>query len=50
MQDVQELAQRVIVIDKGSLIYGGTSESLVADYGGGKQLRLQFGGNARCPT
>ena len=49
MQDVKELAQRVIVIDKGSLVYEGTFDSLVADYGGGKQLRLQFGGDGPLP-
>ncbi len=49
MQDVQVLAKRVIVIDKGSLVYEDTFESLVADFGGGKQLRLQFGGDGRLP-
>ena len=49
MQDVQVLAKRVIVIDKGSLVYEDTFESLVADFGGGKQLRLQFGGDSPLP-
>lgn len=39
----------MIVIDKGSLVYEGTFDSLVAEYGGGKQLRLQFGGDSPLP-
>jgi len=39
----------VIVIDKGSLVYEGTFDSLVAEYGGGKQLRLVFGGDDALP-
>ncbi|HXH61841.1 MAG TPA: ATP-binding cassette domain-containing protein [Fimbriimonadaceae bacterium] len=49
MQDVQELAQRVVVIDHGSLIYEGTISSLSARFATTKQLRLLFGGDATLP-
>lgn len=44
MQDVQELAQRVVVIDHGSLVFDGGFNQLVGLYGADKQLRLTFGG------
>lgn len=49
MQDVQELAQRVIVIDSGSLVFEGTIDSLMAKFGAEKQLRLEFGGAEPIP-
>ena len=49
MQDVQELAQRVVVIDDGSLVFEGTLESLTQRFGSEKQLRLEFGGNDPIP-
>lgn len=49
MQDVLELAQRVVVIDHGSLVFEGTLESLTALYGSDKQLRLEFGGDGPVP-
>ena len=49
MQDVQELAQRVVVIDNGSLVFEGTLESLTAKYGAEKQLRFEFGGDGPVP-
>jgi ABC-2 type transport system ATP-binding protein len=42
MQDVQELCERVIVIDHGSLIFDGTLDSLTADYSDSRRLRLTF--------
>ncbi len=44
MQDVQELAQRVVVIDHGTLVFDGGFNQLVGLYGADKQLRLTFGG------
>ena len=49
MQDVQELAQRVIVIDHGSLVFSGVIHQLVDRYGADKQLRLTFGGTDPIP-
>lgn len=49
MQDVQELAQRVIVIDHGSLVFEGTIYDLIAKFGAEKQLRLEFGGEEPIP-
>lgn len=49
MQDVQELAQRVVVIDHGSLVFDGVFNQLVSLYGADKQLRLTFGGTDPIP-
>jgi ABC-2 type transport system ATP-binding protein len=49
MQDVQELAQRVVVIDHGSLVFDGVFNQLVSLYGADKQLRLTFGGTEPIP-
>ena len=49
MQDVQELAQRVVVIDHGSLVFHGDFNQLVELYGSEKQLRLTFGGTDPLP-
>ena len=49
MQDVQELAQRVVVIDHGSLVFDGDFNQLVGLYGADKQLRLTFGGTDPLP-
>jgi ABC-2 type transport system ATP-binding protein len=42
MQDVQELCDRVIVIDQGSLIFEGTLDSLTRRFSDSKRLRLTF--------
>ncbi|MFN3690135.1 MAG: ATP-binding cassette domain-containing protein, partial [Fimbriimonadales bacterium] len=42
MQDVQELAQRVLMIHHGQLIFDDTLRALVARYSPSKALRLQF--------
>lgn len=45
MQDVQELCDRVIVIDHGTIIFDGTLESLSSRYSDTRRLRLQFSQN-----
>ncbi|MFQ3611958.1 MAG: ATP-binding cassette domain-containing protein [Fimbriimonadales bacterium] len=42
MQDVQELAQRVLIIHHGQLIFDDTLRALVERYSPTKALRLQF--------
>ena len=42
MQDIQELCERVIVIDKGTLIFEGTLETLTERYSDSRRLRLTF--------
>ncbi len=42
MQDVQELAQRVLIIHHGRLIFDDTLRALVEQYSPCKALRLQF--------
>ncbi|GIV10878.1 MAG: ABC transporter [Fimbriimonadales bacterium] len=42
MQDVQELAQRVLIIHHGQLIFDDTLRALVERYSPSKALRLQF--------
>ncbi len=42
MQDVQELCERVVVIDHGSLIYEGTLDALGRKFSDGRRLRLGF--------
>ncbi len=42
MQDVQELAQRVLIIHHGRLIFDDTLRALVEQYSPSKALRLQF--------
>jgi ABC-2 type transport system ATP-binding protein len=42
MQDVQELCERVIVIDHGAIAFDGTLESLSQSYSDAKRLRLTF--------
>jgi ABC-2 type transport system ATP-binding protein len=49
MQDVVELAQRVVVIDHGSLVFDGEIHQLVNLYGSDRQLRLTFGGSDPIP-
>jgi ABC-2 type transport system ATP-binding protein len=44
MQDVSELARRVIVIDHGSLIFDGTLQALSKNFTTTRRLRLAFGG------
>ena len=49
MQDVVELAQRVVVIDRGSLVFDGEINQLVNLYGSDRQLRLTFAGEGELP-
>jgi ABC-2 type transport system ATP-binding protein len=42
MQDVQELAQRVLIIHHGRLIFDDTLRALVEQYSPSRALRLQF--------
>ncbi|HVL38693.1 MAG TPA: hypothetical protein VM328_04815, partial [Fimbriimonadaceae bacterium] len=42
MQDVQELCDRVVVIDKGTLVYEGTLASLSRQFSDTRRLRLVF--------
>ncbi|HRI43936.1 MAG TPA: ATP-binding cassette domain-containing protein [Fimbriimonadaceae bacterium] len=42
MQDVEEVCDRVVVIDHGALIFDGTLDSLTAAYSDSKRLRLTF--------
>ena len=42
MQDVQELCERVIVIDHGKIIFDGTLDSLMQRYSDKRILRLRF--------
>ncbi len=42
MQDVQELCERVVVIDHGTLIYEGTLDDLGRKFSDGRRLRLAF--------
>lgn len=43
MQDVQELCDRVVVIDHGQLVFDGTLESLAARFVESRRLRLSLG-------
>lgn len=43
MQDVQELCDRVIVIDHGTQVFGGQLEELAERYSDTRRLRLAFG-------
>ena len=42
MQDVEEVCERVVVIDHGMKVFDGTLDSLMADYSGVRRLRLTF--------
>jgi ABC-2 type transport system ATP-binding protein len=42
MQDVEELCERVIIIDHGSMVFDGTLNQLEMRYAGARRLRLQF--------
>ncbi len=42
MDDIRELARRVIVIDAGKIVYDGTLEALVNQYAPYKSLRIKF--------
>jgi len=44
MDDVQELCQRIIVINSGSIVYDGSLRQLIEKYGKNKTLRLVFNG------
>lgn len=46
MQDVQELCERVVVIDHGEMRFDGTLATLSERYTGSKRLRLSFEGEA----
>ncbi|MBI1756813.1 MAG: ATP-binding cassette domain-containing protein [Fimbriimonas ginsengisoli] len=47
MQDVEELCERVIVIDRGALIYEGTLDSLTRQFSPMRRLQFTFG---ECPA
>lgn len=42
MQDVQELCDRVVVIDHGTLVYEGTLDALSRQFSSSRRLRLTF--------
>jgi ABC-2 type transport system ATP-binding protein len=42
MQDVQELCDRVIVIDRGAVVFEGTLDALSRKFGDSRRLRLVF--------
>ncbi len=42
MQDVQELCNRVIVIDQGETVYEGTLDALTTEFSDSKRLRITF--------
>ncbi len=42
MQDVQELCQRVVIIDHGTVVYEGSLEHLASMDSGESQIQLQF--------
>jgi ABC-2 type transport system ATP-binding protein len=42
MQDVEEVCDRVVVIDQGMLVFDGTLDSLTTSYSDSKRLRLTF--------
>jgi ABC-2 type transport system ATP-binding protein len=42
MQDVQELCERVVVIDHGSVVFEGTLEALAAKFQDSRRVRLVF--------
>lgn len=42
MQDVQELCERVVVIDHGVIVFDGTLAALMGRYSDTKRLRLRF--------
>jgi ABC-2 type transport system ATP-binding protein len=44
MQDIEELCQRVIVIDGGKIIYDGALDGITARFAAGKVLTLEFTG------
>lgn len=42
MDDIKELAERVITIDRGTIIYDGDLDSLIKKYAGEKTLKISF--------
>lgn len=42
MQDVQELCQRIVIIDHGTVVFEGSLETLAAMDAGESQIQLQF--------
>lgn len=42
MQDVQELCERILVIDHGELFYDGTLDKLVSQFSDTRSIRLEF--------
>jgi ABC-2 type transport system ATP-binding protein len=42
MQDIQELCDRVIIIDHGTVVFDDTLASLIASHSEGRLLRLTF--------
>lgn len=49
MQDVEELAKRVIIIDHGRLIFDGSVSSLTEAHGGIRHLSVLIGGSGPIP-
>jgi ABC-2 type transport system ATP-binding protein len=45
MDDIQALCKRVLVIDKGKILYDGALEKLVEKYADDKILTVQFSGS-----
>ncbi len=45
MEDIKELCDRVIIIDRGIIIYDGRLDSLIAKYAPYKELNLTFDGD-----
>ncbi|MFA6106725.1 MAG: ATP-binding cassette domain-containing protein [Patescibacteria group bacterium] len=45
MEDIKELCDRVIIIDRGIIIYDGGLDSLIAKYAPYKELNLTFNGD-----
>ena len=42
MQDVEQLCERVIIIDHGSVVYDGSLKTLIQEYSSSKRLRISF--------
>jgi len=45
MEDIKELCDRVIIIDRGAIVYDGGLDSLIAKYAPYKELNLTFNGD-----
>ncbi len=49
MQDVQELCERVVVIDHGAMVFDGTLDQLTRRYADTRRLRLTFSPESPAP-